>query len=145
MAGDAGRVAALARDVSEVIAELGLAPAGIADLPPIIYHQPCSLRHGQEVGGAPATLLGEAGFQLAPLPDEMPCCGSAGTYSLLQPDLSEALLGGLIEEIDRLDGAAVATGNIGCLAQIAQGTSRPVLHTVELLDWATGGPRPEGL
>ncbi len=141
----AGQVAELARDVSEVMTRLSLMPVTLESPPDLIYHAPCSLRHGQVMEGAPEALLAEAGFGLTLLPTDSPCCGSSGSYSLLQPDLSQALRDGLCAQINEMEGAALATGNIGCLMQISEGTDLPVVHWVELLDWATGGPRPEGL
>jgi glycolate oxidase iron-sulfur subunit len=141
-AGPAAKVAALARDVCEVVAELGLgSEVGGANLR-LAYHAACSLQHGQKIFDPPEALLRQAGFSVMAIPEGHICCGSAGSYSLLQPDLSIQLRQRKVTAIESLRPAMIATGNIGCLAHIAAGTAVPVLHTVELLDWATGGPQP---
>jgi glycolate oxidase iron-sulfur subunit len=141
----AARVAALARDVSEVMAELGLKePGGVPRLS-VAYHAACSLQHGQKVTAEPKRLLAAAGFAVQEVPEGHLCCGSAGTYNLMQPDLAGALRARKVANIERLAPDLVAAGNIGCIVQIAGGTALPVVHTVELLDWATGGPKPAAL
>jgi glycolate oxidase iron-sulfur subunit len=141
----ARRVAALAKDVTEVMAVRGLAspahPSGLA----VAYHSACSMQHGQKLSRAPRDLLTAAGFALREIPEGHLCCGSAGTYNLLQPELAGALLRRKVGNIESTAPDVIAAGNIGCLAQIASGTRIPVAHTVELLDWATGGPRPMAL
>ena len=140
----ARRVAALARDVSEYLAAIDLpemsAPAELR----IAYHAACSLQHGQRVREAPKDLLRQAGFTLAEIPESHLCCGSAGTYNLLQPELATRLRERKLANIARVRPDVVATGNIGCMVQLADGPA-PVVHTVELLDWATGGPVPRAL
>ncbi|MEE2760860.1 MAG: heterodisulfide reductase-related iron-sulfur binding cluster, partial [Pseudomonadota bacterium] len=116
----------------------------------VIYHDACSLMHGQGVTAAPRKLLAEAGFALHEIPGKHFCCGSAGSYNLLQPDMAGKLLDRRLCAIgEAVAGtgtrAVIATGNIGCIEQLATGTEIPVLHTVELLDWATGGPPPPGI
>jgi glycolate oxidase iron-sulfur subunit len=144
-AAPAERVATLAKDVSEVMAVLGLKePGGVPRLT-IAYHSACSLQHGQKVEDAPRRLLTAAGFMLKEVPDGHLCCGSAGTYNLLQPALATALRDRKVANIESTRPDAVAAGNIGCLTHIRGGTGLPLLHTVELLDWATGGPRPAAL
>ncbi|HEX7008245.1 MAG TPA: glycolate oxidase subunit GlcF [Alphaproteobacteria bacterium] len=144
-AAKAARVSALARDVSEVMAELGLkAPAERPGLA-VAYHSACSLQHGQGVRAEPKALLAAAGFDVRDVPEGHLCCGSAGTYNLLQPTLATALRDRKLANIASLRPDAIATGNIGCMAQLAAGTDIPVVHTVHLLDWATGGPRPAAL
>ena len=135
-------ISAMARDVSEVVAELGL--HGIKDFakPRVAYHAPCSLQHGQKIGDVPSGLLTQAGFEVAQPKDAHLCCGSAGTYNLMQPDLADRLGRNKADTLDVLDAQVVATGNIGCLIQIAGYSDVHVVHTVELLDWATGGPSP---
>jgi glycolate oxidase iron-sulfur subunit len=143
-AADAARVSALARDISEFLAETGL-PPGSGDGLAVTYHSACSLQHGQKVTEAPRALLEAAGFAVR-TPDEAHlCCGSAGTYNILQPEIAGRLLDRKLAMIARTAPAVIATGNIGCATQLARGATVPVVHTVELLDWATGGPVPPAL
>lgn len=138
----AKRIAALAKDVTEVMAALGLkAPVQKTGLV-VAYHSACSMQHGQKVNKEPRELLAAAGFDLREIPEGHLCCGSAGTYNLLQPELAAALLARKVANIENIAPDLVAVGNIGCLAQIASGTDIPIVHTAELLDWATGGPCP---
>jgi glycolate oxidase iron-sulfur subunit len=141
----AAKIGALAKDITEVMRDLGLKP--VAGLPPltVAYHSACSLQHGQKITALPKQLLGQAGFTVKDVPEAHLCCGSAGTYNLLQPELSAQLRDRKVKNIASTNADAVAAGNIGCLVQIAGGMDKPVLHTVQLLDWATGGPRPRGL
>jgi glycolate oxidase iron-sulfur subunit len=141
----AARVSALARDVSEVMAELGLQPAGLASGLTIAYHSACSLQHGQGIKDAPRALLEAAGFMVREPADGHLCCGSAGTYNLLQPEIAGRLRDRKVETIEAVRPDLIAAGNIGCMSQIASGTGIPVVHTVELLDWATGGAKPAAL
>ena len=137
----AARVAALARDVSEVAGALDLdfkAPRRLA----VAYHAACSLQHAQKIVDAPKTLLKRAGFDVRPIPEAHLCCGSAGTYNILQPAIAKALRDRKVANIARVKPDVIAAGNIGCLTQIGSATATPVVHTVELLDWASGGPRP---
>jgi glycolate oxidase iron-sulfur subunit len=144
-AAKAARISGLARDVTEFLVELGLQkPVREAGLR-IAYHAACSLQHGQGVLAQPKDLLRQAGFAVEDIPDGHLCCGSAGTYNLLQPDLAETLKRRKLERIETLRPDAVAAGNVGCITQLASGTEIPVLHTVELLDWATGGLKPVAL
>ena len=144
-AAKAARISALAKDVTEYLATLDL-PAGAAPRPlTVAYHSACSLQHGQKVTQAPKELLCKFGFVVKDVPEGHLCCGSAGTYNILQPALAERLRDRKIANIERLQPDVIAAGNIGCITQIAAGTAIPVVHTVELLDWATGGPVPEGL
>ena len=141
----ARRISALARDVSEYLAEIGIAtpaePRGLT----IAYQSACSLQHGQRVTKQPKALLEAAGFTVRELAEGHLCCGSAGTYNLLQPEIAARLRDRKIDNIGRVEPDAVATGNIGCITQLRSGTDIPILHTVELLDWATGGPMPAAL
>jgi glycolate oxidase iron-sulfur subunit len=141
----AARIGMLAKDITEVMRDLGLKP--MAGLPPltVAYHSACSLQHGQKITTLPKQLLGQAGFTVKDVPEAHLCCGSAGTYNLLQPELSAQLRDRKVKNIASTNADAVAAGNIGCLVQISSGLDQPVLHTVQLLDWATGGPRPKGL
>jgi len=144
-AAKAARVSALARDISEFLAELGLATVKAPEPLTLAYHSACSLQHGQKITAAPKRLLESCGFTVREVPEGHLCCGSAGTYNILQPALARQLRDRKVANIESTRPDAVATGNIGCIMQIAGGTGIPVLHTVELLDWATGGPRPSTL
>jgi glycolate oxidase iron-sulfur subunit len=137
-------IGALARDVTELLAELGM-PEGAAGRYRVAYHDACSLQHGQRVDRQPRKLLARAGFEVLDVPERHFCCGSAGTYNLLQPDIAAALGERKAAHIDSVDPDIVAAGNLGCMVQIARFTRAPVVHTVELLDWATGGPKPPAL
>ncbi len=141
----AARVAALTRDISEVMAELGPKPTVRAAGLRLAYHSACSMQHGQKITRQPKDLLKAAGFQVLDVPEGHLCCGSAGTYNILQPGLAGALRARKVANIEGLAPDAVATGNIGCLTQIAAATTLPLVHTAELLDWATGGPLPKAL
>jgi glycolate oxidase iron-sulfur subunit len=139
----AARVSALARDVSEVAADLPLRGAGGGMT--IAYHSACSLQHGQQVDALPKRLLAACGFTVREPVEAHLCCGSAGTYNLLQPELAARLGARKAGNLEATQADAIAAGNIGCLVQIAGKTRMPVVHTVELLDWATGGPKPASL
>ena len=140
----ARRIGTLARDITELLADLGLQNGDVEPYR-VAYHDACSLQHGQRVIGQPRMLLAQAGFQVLDVPERHFCCGSAGTYNLLQPDIAVALGQRKAAHIDSVDPDIVAAGNLGCMVQIARFTPNPVVHTVELLDWATGGPMPPAL
>jgi glycolate oxidase iron-sulfur subunit len=141
----AQRISGLARDVSELMSELGLmAPVRATGLR-VAYHSACSLQHGQRVTVEPKALLAAAGFAVLEIPEGHLCCGSAGTYNILQPELATRLRDRKIGNIESLRPALVATGNIGCMTQLGAALTLPIVHTVELLDWATGGPLPRAL
>jgi glycolate oxidase iron-sulfur subunit len=141
----ARRVSQLARDVTELLAELGLPPLTGEAKGRVAYHSACSMQHGQRIREEPRKLLAAAGFEVVEVPEGHLCCGSAGTYNLLQPELAARLRDRKIANVESVRPEMVATGNIGCITQIASGTAIPVVHTVELLDWATGGPKPRSL
>jgi len=141
----AARTAALARDIAEVMAEMGLRLSGPVPQLRVAYHSACSLQHGQGVDRAPRSLLAAAGFAVAEVPEGHLCCGSAGTYNLLQPELAAALRDRKLANIALTRADLVAAGNIGCITQLSGDAPLPIVHTVELLDWATGGPRPRAL
>ena len=145
MADKAARVSAIAKDVSEVLMELEVAPTG--DAPPlrVTYHSACSLQHGQQIKTHPVTLLKRAGFQVAQPAESHLCCGSAGTYNLMQPEISAKLKARKAKNLAATTPEVIAAGNIGCMMQIGSAMDVPVVHTVELLDWATGGPKPRAM
>jgi glycolate oxidase iron-sulfur subunit len=141
----AARVSALAKDIVEYALSVGLAaPVRETDLV-VAYHSACSMQHGQQIRAEPKTLLKQAGFTVKDVPEGHICCGSAGTYNLLQPEIAERLRARKVANIERIRPDVIATGNIGCITQIGKGTVIPIVHTVELLDWATGGPMPKAL
>ncbi|SEM97805.1 glycolate oxidase iron-sulfur subunit [Loktanella fryxellensis] len=167
LAADAARVSAIARDVTEVLSDLmpdgcphidlnvaqgGIAgtqalrlpsePAAIGTGLRVAYHAACSLQHGQRVKAAPKDLLKRAGFTVLEPADSHLCCGSAGTYNLMQPVISGQLKARKVATLTALRPQVIAAGNIGCMMQIGDAAGVPVVHTVELLDWATGGPQP---
>ena len=141
----AAKVSSLARDVSEYLAKLGIktpaSPSGLT----VAYHSACSLQHGQRIHREPKDLLTACGFVVKEIPEAHLCCGSAGTYNILQPDIAGRLRDRKVANIAKTAPDIVAAGNIGCITQIAAGTAIPVVHPVELIDWATGGPMPEQL
>jgi len=141
----AARISALARDVTEFLSEIGLDGAAAPEKLTVAYHSACSLQHGQQITLAPKALLAKAGFAVRDVPEAHLCCGSAGTYNMLQPELAGRLRDRKVANIESVAPDAIAAGNIGCIMQIASGTRVPVLHTVQLLDWATGGPKPPQL
>lgn len=142
-AGRASAVAGLAKDISEYVASLG--PFEGKGTLRVTYQSACSLQHGQGITREPVDLLRGAGFEVAEPAEGHLCCGSAGTYNLLQPEIAERLRDRKITAIDHTMPEVIATGNIGCMTQLAPGTTIPVVHTVELLDWASGGPMPLAL
>jgi glycolate oxidase iron-sulfur subunit len=144
-AAKAARISALARDITEYLAGLDLSPAGESEGLIIAYHSACSLQHGQKIARQPKDLLCKIGFVVKDVPEGHLCCGSAGTYNILQPDIARRLRDRKVGNIERLEPDVIAAGNIGCITQIAAGTAIPVVHTVELIDWATGGRKPEAL
>lgn len=144
LAADAAKVASLATDITELLARLDLpasAPKGLR----VAYHAACSLQHGQQIKSTPKDLLKRAGFEVVEPADSHLCCGSAGTYNLLQPEISAQLRTRKVATLEARAPDLIAAGNIGCMMQIGSGTALPVVHTVELLDWATGGPKPRAL
>jgi len=142
LAEDAAEIAAKTLDISELMQEIGV--TGNIDLK-VAYHAACSLQHGQQIKDAPKDLLRLAGFSVLEPSESHLCCGSAGTYNLMQPVLAQQLGKRKVDTLEALTPDVIAAGNIGCMMQISNGTDIPVVHTVELLDWATGGPKPKAL
>ena len=138
---DAKTIGALAKDISEVMIELGLKNPSVPDLR-VAYHAACSLQHGQQIKTYPKTLLKDAGFTVMEPKDSHLCCGSAGTYNLMQPKISKQLKDRKVKTLGALTPDVISAGNIGCMMQIGSAIGVPVVHTAELLDWATGGPKP---
>ena len=136
------RVSALAKDITEFLAELDLPePANRTGLI-VAYHSACSMQHGQRITQAPKALLTGAGFEVRDVPEGHLCCGSAGTYNITQPEIAARLRDRKVANIEAIRPQLIATGNIGCMTQIGGATRLPIVHTVELLDWAYGGERP---
>jgi glycolate oxidase iron-sulfur subunit len=144
-AGRAAEMSQLTRDISEFLHELGLLPPLAWTSLRVAYHSACSLQHGQGIDSEPRALLEQAGFTVLEVPEGHICCGSAGTYNLLEPELSGRLRERKLAHIASIKPDVVATGNIGCMTQLERGSPVPVVHTIELLDWATGGPCPKEL
>lgn len=140
----AARVSAIAKDISELLAEIEL-PEGVGRGLTVAYHSACSLQHGQKINDAPRRLLAQMGYAVRTPVEAHLCCGSAGTYNILQPEIAGQLGNRKVANIERLGADVIAAGNVGCAMQIGQRTGTPVVHTVELIDWATGGPTPPAL
>ena len=142
----AARVSALAKDASELLSGLGMPASSLQ--PPglrVAYHAACSLQHGQAVVEAPKDLLRAAGFEVVEPAEAHICCGSAGVYNLLQPDIAGRLRERKALSLMAMAPDVIVTGNIGCMTQLAPAVGAPVVHLVELLDWAAGGPMPDVL
>lgn len=144
LAEDAAKVSEIAMDISELLTKLDI-PALPEQRMTVAYHAACSLQHGQQVKTAPKDVLKKLGFKIVEPSDPHLCCGSAGTYNLLQPEISGQLKARKVKTLEAKSPDLIAAGNIGCMMQIGSGTEVPILHTVELVDWATGGPRPAKL
>ena len=141
----AARVSAITRDISEYLTAIGLMPPTQTVGLTVAYHSACSLQHGQKVSAAPKALLQQAGFRVVEPREGHLCCGSAGTYNMLQPALATRLRDRKLANLAQTKADVIAAGNLGCMTQLAAGADIPIVHTVELLDWATGGPRPAEL
>jgi glycolate oxidase iron-sulfur subunit len=140
----AERIAGLAVDITELLARIGYEPARPKPGLTVAYHSACSLQHGQQITNEPKALLRKAGFRVVEPAEGHLCCGSAGTYNLLQPQIATRLRARKLRNIAKTKPDLVAAGNIGCITQLS-GDNPPVVHTVALLDWMAGGPRPEAL
>ncbi|PSJ61560.1 glycolate oxidase subunit GlcF [Pseudaminobacter soli (ex Li et al. 2025)] len=141
----AARVSALAKDITEYLSTLDLPEPAIAPGLTVAYHSACSMQHGQKIIRQPKELLTRAGFVVREPREGHLCCGSAGTYNILQPEISAKLRDRKVKNIEATGAAVIATGNIGCITQIASAAKMPIVHTVELLDWAYGGKKPAGV
>ncbi|MGI9407975.1 MAG: heterodisulfide reductase-related iron-sulfur binding cluster, partial [Hyphomicrobiaceae bacterium] len=141
----AERVAGLAKDITEFLAGIDLGAPQRWTALNVAYHSACSMQHGQKITKQPRDLLRKAGYAVSEIPEGHICCGSAGTYNMLQPELAGKLRDRKVANIRSVTPDLVATGNIGCLTQLQSGMDIPVVHTVELLDWSWGGPCPRGL
>jgi glycolate oxidase iron-sulfur subunit len=142
LAAQATEASARTRDVTELLAEIGIPPVRDPPRLTVAYHSACSMQHGQKIDELPRALLRQAGFVVREIAEGHLCCGSAGTYNILQPEIAARLRERKVANIAQTGADIVATGNIGCITQLAVGADMPVAHTIELLDWATGGPVP---
>ena len=109
----------------------------------IAYHSACSMQHGQKIHAMPINLIKRTGNEVLEIPDGHLCCGSAGTYNILQTEIADKLLNEKVINIEKVKPDIISTGNIGCISQISSGTKIPILHTAEIIDWYTGGPKPK--
>jgi len=141
----AAKFAAMARDVTEFLGSYDMGPPMRWSSLRVAYHSACSMQHGQRISEEPRKLLRSAGFTVLEVPEGHLCCGSAGTYNIMQPDIAADLRDRKVDNIRSIRPDVVAAGNIGCITQLASGMDIPIAHTVELLDWAYGGPMPRGL
>jgi glycolate oxidase iron-sulfur subunit len=145
----AARISALAKDITEFLVDCEIPKASSVETPimdlTVAYHSACSMQHGQKITDAPKNLLKAVGFKVKDVPESHICCGSAGVYNILQPEIAGQLRSRKVKNIERTKPDLIATGNIGCMTQIGRGTTIPIVHTVEMLDWATGGPMPDDL
>ncbi len=141
----AARVSALAKDVTEYLATLDLPEPTVRPGIAVAYHSACSMQHGQKITREPKELLAKAGFTVRDPREGHLCCGSAGTYNIMQPEISATLRERKVKNLAATGADVIATGNIGCITQIAERAGMPIVHTVRLLDWAYGGPCPDGV
>ena len=111
----------------------------------IAYHSACSMQHAQKIHKEPINLIKKTGNQVLEVPEGHICCGSAGTYNLLQKDIANKLLENKVKNIKKINPEIISTGNIGCIKQIEKKINVPILHTIEIIDWYTGGPKPDVL
>jgi glycolate oxidase iron-sulfur subunit len=144
-AAKAKAISAKTKDITEFLHALELGPVAPPRRMRVAYHSACSMQHGQKIKTEPKALLQNAGFHVVDIPEGHLCCGSAGTYNILQPELARQLRDRKVANIEMVAPDIIATGNIGCIVQIGQAAKVPVVHTIELLDWAYGGETPERL
>ena len=144
-AGKAKQISDMAKDIHEFLDGIDYGPILNKTGLTVAYHAPCSLQHGQSIRQAPRALLTAAGFDVKPVPESHICCGSAGVYNILQPKIARQLRDRKVANLNKTEADFVTTGNIGCMTQISSSYKQPVVHTVELLDWAAGGPVPDDL
>jgi glycolate oxidase iron-sulfur subunit len=144
-AAKAKRVSAIAKDITEYLATLALNKPTRGAGQTVAYHSACSMQHGQKIKDPPKRLLAQMGFKVKDIPEAHICCGSAGVYNIMQPQIARRLRARKVANIEKTKPDIVASGNIGCIAQIGHGTALPIVHTVELIDWAQGGPLPAAL
>ena len=143
LAVDAGRISGMTRDIAEFLSDHhDMTNNGNMEQVRVVYQSPCSMQHGQKIDSQPLTLLRQAGFNVKELPEKYMCCGSAGTYNILQPAIAAELGERKAVYIEQADVDVVASGNMACMMHLRQFTDVPFVHTAELLDWATGGPKP---
>tara|TARA_B100000029_G_scaffold318834_1_gene311325 strand:+ start:1232 stop:2533 length:1302 start_codon:yes stop_codon:yes gene_type:complete len=144
----AKKISELTKDISEFLDEnlkLNFQREKNSKKYNIAYHSACSMQHGQNVHKQPIDLLKKTGNTILDIPDGHICCGSAGTYNILHANIAKQLLKQKVENINKVKPDLISTGNIGCMMQIANGINIPIVHTVELIDWYTGGPKPRSL
>ena len=141
----AEKVSALTKDITEFLTTFGMPEPVIETDAVIAYHSACSMQHGQQIKTEPKTLLKKAGFRVKDVPEGHICCGSAGVYNIMQPEIATQLRARKVQNIESVKPHLIATGNIGCMTQIGKGTDIPIIHTIELLNWVTGGIRPVAL
>lgn len=144
-ADDAQKISSITCDLTELLEKLEFKPEIDVSGLRVAYHSACSMQHGQKITAAPFSILRKLGFETLTVPESHICCGSAGTYNLLQPELAGQLQQRKVANIESLNPDVIAAGNLGCMIQIGSATGIPVVHTVELVDWATGGPKPDAL
>ena len=142
----AKKISELTKDISEFLDKnIKLDFKKTEKIYKIAYHSPCSMQHGQKVHQQPINLIKKTGNEVLNIPDGHLCCGSAGTYNILQQKIAKTLLQNKIDNIKKIQPDFISTGNIGCMTQISSGTKIPIVHTVEVIDWLTGGPKPNRL
>ena len=142
----AKKISELTKDISEYLEEnIKLEFKKNNEKYKIAYHSACSMQHGQKVHSQPINLIKKTGNEVLSIPDGHICCGSAGTYNILQQKLAKVLLKNKVNNIEKVSPDFISTGNIGCMTQISSGTNIPIIHTVEVIDWLTGGPKPNKL
>lgn len=141
----AKRVSAITKDISEYLIEIDLHEPARATGQVVAYHSACSMQHGQRLKDQPKRLLTKMGFKVRDVPEGHICCGSAGVYNILQPEIATRLRDRKVANIEKTRPEIIATGNLGCMTQIGHGTKTPIVHTAELIDWAQGGPLPQAL